>query len=118
MDCFSGQAIAIDVMEKELPEIYNNRAQQLIAENSFENSNWVIIDKGREVQERSAIYIENGVFKGIGFFNLNYQINKIEILQSIITPMENNRDVQHILKSYLRKNKKLKIINLNTKDNS
>ena len=105
-------------IQKELPEIYNYRAQQLIAKNSFENSNLVIIDKGREIQERSAIYIKNGVFKGIGFFNLNYQINKIEILQSIITPMENNRDVQHILKSYLRKNKKLKIINLNTKDNS
>jgi len=105
-------------IQKEKPEVYNNRAQQLIAENSFENSNLAIIDKGREIQERSAIYIENGVFKGIGYFNLNYQINKIEILQSIITPMENNRDVQHILKSYLRKNKKLKIINLNSKDNS
>ena len=31
----------------------------------------VIIDKGRDIDERSAIYVENGVFKGIGFFNLN-----------------------------------------------
>ena len=27
----------------------------------------VIIDKGREIDERSAIYIENGVFKGLDF---------------------------------------------------
>lgn len=104
-------------VQKEPTELYNLRAHQLITKNSFENSNLVIIDRGREIDERSAIYIENGVFKGLGFYNLNHQINKIEILQSIITPMDNNRDVQHILKSYLRKNKKLKIINLHTKDN-
>ncbi len=101
-------------IQKEQPELYNLRAQQLITKNSFENSNLVIVDKGREIDERSAVYIENGVFKGLGFFNLNYQINTVEVLQSLITPMENNRDVQHILKSYLRKNKKLKIINLHT----
>ena len=97
-------------IQKELPESYNLRAQQLISKNSFKNNNLVIVDKGREIDERSAIYIENGVFKGLGFFNLNYQINTVEVLQALITPMENNRDVQHILKSYLRKNKKLKIV--------
>ena len=97
-------------IQKEPPELYNKRVQQLINYNSFENKNFVIIDRGREIDEHSAFFIENGVFKGLGFFNLNYQINNIEVLQSIITPMENNRDVQHILKSYLRKNKKLKIV--------
>ena len=73
----------------------------------------VIIDRGRDIDERSAILIENGVFKGLGFVNLNYQINNIEVLESIITPMENNRDAQHIIKNYVRKNKRLKIINFN-----
>ena len=73
----------------------------------------VIIDRGRDIDERSAIYIENGVFKGIGFFNLNYQINTKEVLESIITPMENNRDTQHIIQSYMRRNKRLKVIQLN-----
>lgn len=75
----------------------------------------VIIDKGRDIDERSAIYIENGVFKGIGFFNLNYQINNIDVLESFITPMENNRDTQHIIQSYIRRNKRLKVIQLNSK---
>ena len=99
-------------IEKELPEIYNKRADVLINKNSYQNKNMVIIDKGRAVDERSAILIENGVFKGLGYFNLNYQINNIAILESIITPMENNRDTQHIIQSYLRKNKRLKIITL------
>ena len=95
---------------KEHPDDYNKRAEALIKKNSYKNKNMVIIDKGRDIDERSAIYIENGVFKGIGFFNLNYQINNIDVLKSFITPMENNRDTQHIIQSYLRKNKRLKIL--------
>jgi DNA polymerase-3 subunit epsilon len=99
-------------IEKEATEDYNQRVEQLITKNSYKNKNMVVVDKGRDIDERSAILIENGIFKGLGFFNLNYQINKIEVLQSIITPMENNRDAQHIIQNYIRKNKKrIKIIN-------
>jgi DNA polymerase III subunit epsilon len=97
-------------VNKEAPETYNKRVEALITKNSYANKNMVIIDKGRDIDERSAILIENGVFKGIGFFNLNYQINNIEVLESIITPMQNNRDTQHIIQSYLRKNKHVKQI--------
>ncbi len=100
-------------VQKEASELYNKRVQSLIDKNSYSQKNMVIIDKGRAIDERSAILIENGVFKGIGFFNLNYQINNIAVLESIITPMQNNRDTQHIIQSYIRKNKRLKIIQLN-----
>jgi len=102
---------------EENPTDYNNRASQLINKHSFENQNMVIIDRGRAIDERSAILIENGIFKGLGFYNLNYQINNIDVLQSIITPMQNNRDTQHIIQSYLRSNKKLKIIEFSTNSN-
>ncbi|WP_100615955.1 exonuclease domain-containing protein [Confluentibacter citreus] len=95
-------------IQKEAPEDYNRRVEALINKNSYKNKNLVIIDRGRDIDERSAILIESGVFKGLGFFNLNYQINNIEVLESIITPMENNRDTQHIIQSYLRKNKQVK----------
>ncbi|MFI0430730.1 exonuclease domain-containing protein [Mariniflexile sp. HMF6888] len=97
-------------IEKESAESYNKRVEALINKNSYKNKNMVIIDKGRDIDEHSAILIENGVFKGLGFFNLNYQINNIEVLESIITPMKNNRDTQHIIQSYLRKNNRVKII--------
>ncbi|WP_166964527.1 exonuclease domain-containing protein [Yeosuana marina] len=95
---------------KESSEDYNKRVMSLINKNSYRQKNMVIIDRGREIDERSAIYIENGVFKGIGFFNLNYQINNIDVLKSFITPMENNRDTQHIIQSYMRRNKRLKVL--------
>jgi DNA polymerase-3 subunit epsilon len=72
----------------------------------------LIIDKGRFLDERSVILIENGIYKGYGFYSLNFQINTPEVLKSIIIPMENNRDTQHIIQSYLRKYKVQKIINL------
>ncbi|WP_460220782.1 exonuclease domain-containing protein [Psychroserpens sp. MEBiC05023] len=95
---------------KETSEDYNKRVEELIAKNSYDNKNMVIIDQGRDIDEKSVIYIENGAFKGLGFYDLNHQINNIDVLESIITPMENNRDTQHIIQSYLRRNKKLKTI--------
>lgn len=100
-------------IQKEKPEDYNLRVKQLIIKNSYESQNMVVIDRGRYIEERSVIYIENGVFKGLGFFDLNYQITNLEVLESLITPMESNRDTQHIIQSYLRRNKSLKIIQLN-----
>ncbi|WP_400081321.1 exonuclease domain-containing protein [Winogradskyella sp. R77965] len=91
---------------------YNKRVNSLITKHSYENKNMLIIDRGRDIEEKSVFLIENGIFKGMGFFDLNHQINNREILASLITPMENNRDTQHIIQSYMRRNKRLKIIDL------
>ena len=92
---------------------YNKRVNSLIEKYSYANKNMLIIDKGRAIEEKSVFLIENGIFKGMGFFDLNHQINNRAILESLITPMENNRDTQHIIQSYMRRNKRLKIVNLN-----
>ena len=99
-------------IQEESSEIYNRRVSNLIEKNSYNNKNMVIIDRGRDIDERSAILIENGIFKGLGFFSLNYQITNIEVLKSFITPMDNNRDTQHIIQNYIRRNKRLKILKL------
>ena len=95
---------------EEEPEIYNERVKEFIDECSFENNNMVIVDRGRTFDERSAVLIENGIYKGYCFYELNYQINNIDILKNIIIPMQNNRDVKTIIQSYLRKNKVYKVI--------
>ena len=102
-------------IQKENPEDYNHRVLQLIEKNSFEGQNMAIIDKGRDIGEHSVLLIKDGVFKGLGFFDLNYQITNMNVLETLITPMENNLDVQHIIQNYLRKNKHLKIVRLNDK---
>lgn len=97
-------------IKKEDISVYNSRVNQLISKNSYSNKNLIIIDKGREIEERSAVVIKNGIFYGLGFFNLNHQITRVDVLESFITPMQNNRDTQHIIQSYMRKKKHLKII--------
>lgn len=92
------------------PEVYNARVQQFISENSFENKSMILIDRGRTVNERSAVLIENGVYQGYAYFDLNYQIMNIEILKNILIPMQNNRDVKNIIQNYISKSKSLKIL--------
>ncbi|MBG6110105.1 DNA polymerase-3 subunit epsilon [Flavobacterium sp. CG_23.5] len=93
------------------PEIYNARVLEFIEKNSFENQNMILIDKGRNISERSAVLIENGIYKGYAFYDLNYQIHNIEILRNIIIPMQNNRDTKNIIQGHVRRSKTLKVIN-------
>lgn len=97
-------------VEKVPASEYNKRIQKFIDENSFDNKNMIIIDRGRNVNERSAILVENGVYKGYAFYDLNHQINNANILKNILIPMESSRDTQRIIQAYIRKNKALKII--------
>lgn len=97
-------------IQKESPEEYNQRVEDFINEMAFDNNNMVVIDRGRKVDERSAVLIENGIYKGYCFYDLNYQINNIEILKNILIPMQNNRDTRSIIQSYLRKNKVMKVL--------
>ncbi|MUP46985.1 exonuclease [Gramella sp. BOM4] len=99
-------------VEEEAPEAYNERVNLLINKYSYENQNMLLVGKGREVDEKSALLIEDGIFKGVGYFNLNHQINNMDIIRSIINPMDNNRDAQHIIQSFLRKKHQFKIIQL------
>jgi DNA polymerase-3 subunit epsilon len=89
---------------------YNERVHFFIDKNSFDNARMIIIDKGRNINERSAVLVENGVYKGYAFYDLNYQIHNVEILKNIIIPMNSNRETRNIIQGYLRKNKGFKII--------
>jgi DNA polymerase-3 subunit epsilon len=95
---------------KETPEVYNQRVKEFLNEMSFNNQNKIIVDRGRKINERSAVLIENGVYKGYCFFDLNYQITNIGVFKNILIPMQNNRDTRSIIQGYLRKNRVQKII--------
>ena len=86
-------------------EEYNARVQDFLDNYTLQNQNIIIIDRGRKISEKSAILIENGIYKGFAFFDLNYQITNPEVLRNILIPMKNDRDVKNILQSHIRKNK-------------
>lgn len=92
---------------------YNKRVIAATTKNNINGKNVVVVDKGREIGEQSAILIRNGSLVGFGFYDLNYQINNIHILESIITPMNGTRDANYLIESYLRKKRVLKIVEIN-----
>jgi DNA polymerase-3 subunit epsilon len=98
---------------KETVSAHNERVQQAILKYSYPFKDMLIIDRGREVHERSAILIQNNKFQGFGFYDLNYQITHPEILMNMITPIKGNSELNHIIQSHLRKRKVKKIIELN-----
>ena len=102
----SGACIKLEDSQK-----YNNRLTKAIKYLNFENKNFAIIDKGRNVEENSFVLVENGLFIGLGYFNLNFQINNIEVLKKILISMEHNKDSQQIIQSSLKKSKGIRILN-------
>lgn len=93
---------------------YNQRVNEFVEKQALQNESMLIIDRGRTIEERSAVLVENGIFKGLTFYDLNFQINNIEILKSMITPMQHNRDVKNIIRAYLKRYKNKKVIPLVT----
>lgn len=94
-----------------LPEEYNERVQEFIDKNSFKTDSMILIDRGRNSSEQSAVLIENGIYKGYAFYDSNQQMTQIEILKNMLIPMQNNRDSRNIIQSYIRKGKLMKILN-------
>jgi DNA polymerase-3 subunit epsilon len=99
-------------IQKEAPLAYNGRVQQALEKYTLTHKNMLLVDKGRELGEKSGVLIKNGIFKGLGYFDLNHQMNNVQILESIITHMEGSPNAKHIIETYLRKRRVHKIIEL------
>ncbi|MDC1161850.1 exonuclease domain-containing protein [Tenacibaculum sp.] len=78
----------------------------------FNHTNMILIDKGRTIEEHSVILIEDDEISGYGFTNLAYQENQLDILKSILTPIENKILAKTIIKNYLKKKNVQKIVRL------
>ncbi len=95
---------------EESPESYNKRLEKAIERFQYPNDNFMIIDQGRNLEERSVIRIEKGKYMGFGYFDINEAASYPAILEECISYKQDNRDTLQIIKSYLKKNKVEKII--------
>ena len=89
---------------------FNFHKVKKVAPITFSNPNLLIIDKGRNINEKSAVLIENDVLLGYCFVDLEYQINNIEILKSLISPLDDNLENRAIVKNHLQKKRVERII--------
>ena len=102
-------AIELDVLSPK----FNFRKKPKTTAQDFNNESFIIIEKGREIEEHAVILVEENTVYGYGFTNLNYQENKLDILKTVLTPIQNKIQSKNIIKNYMNKNNIKKIIRLN-----
>ena len=91
--------------------INNIKIENFIKEFTFPYSNMIIIDKGRNIDEKSVILIKESNYVGYGYFNLNYQITNYNILESLIIESNTSLNSNKLIIAFIKKNKVEKIIN-------
>ena len=97
---------------KEDLNIYNKKLQEMIENLKFIPSTFIMIDKGRNVNEKSFVLIENQLIKGYGYYDLNYQIKSLKKIKNRMVKIDHNQDVKSIIYSYIKSNKYQEIIQL------
>lgn len=95
---------------KESPDIYNKRVMKALAAFYYKHKNLLIIDRGREENERSVIQLENGKYVGFGFLNTEESYLQLEDIINCVKIYEDNQDIQQIIRTYLNKHDVEKII--------
>ncbi len=95
---------------KESPESYNQRARNVIDEHSFNHQSFFILDKGRAAGEIAVVMINCGKYAGYGYIDEEYYAGNIENLKACIEFYSDNRDVQQIIRLYLKNNIQCKIL--------
>ena len=98
--CIQGEAVAA----------YNKRAEALLDSLTLDRGNVLIIDRGREPEERSLVRIEKGIYMGYGYLSVNDSYLGIEQMLDCIQPSLDNRDIRQILKNWLKNNKVEKML--------
>jgi DNA polymerase-3 subunit epsilon len=89
---------------------YNLRSKKRMLLENFNSDNMLLIDKGRTINEHAVILIENNDVIGYCFTNLAFQENRMDILKSMITPIENKVLAKTIIKNHLRLKNTTKIV--------
>ncbi|MEM9990943.1 MAG: exonuclease domain-containing protein [Bacteroidota bacterium] len=95
----------------ERAEEYNLRAKEALEEmsNVFERD-FVVIDEGRNEQERSIVLVEDGEYCGFGYIDAEESISTVSNLRHAVTAYESNPEVKRIIRGYLDKNPNVKVI--------
>ncbi|MDR1877188.1 MAG: exonuclease [Flavobacteriaceae bacterium] len=71
----------------------DNSLHQFISKLTLKDKKLLLIDKGRNLSEKSFLFFENGILQGYGFYSLHSQIKNIERIRKIMVPSRAGADV-------------------------
>ncbi|MEC5167210.1 DNA polymerase-3 subunit epsilon [Flavobacterium sp. PL11] len=89
-----------------LPDLdfHNIQVQSAIDFYLSSRQSFAIIDKGRTVDERSYIWVQNGHFYGMGYIDSDIAMDDLSQIKEHITPYKTNQYIMQLIFSFVEKN--------------
>jgi DNA polymerase-3 subunit epsilon len=79
------------------PQEYNIRVQEAMQWITRSLPTLAVIDVGRTPDERSCIFMEEGVFKGMGYLSLHTDVCDLQSIRAAIEPMPDNDFIRGLI---------------------
>ncbi|NTW24868.1 MAG: GIY-YIG nuclease family protein [Lentimicrobium sp.] len=99
---------------QETPEQYNRRVEAAIRLSGFHYPDFFIVDRGRHADEVAVVKIAGGRYMGFGYTDASD--SGIESLDNCISFYDDNRDTRQIIRNYLKKNPRTRIVKIHIND--
>jgi len=90
---------------------YNVRAKKLLSTYSYDQDDMLIVLSGKCEDELATVLIKNGKYVGFGYFEKSV-LNNIDLVIDSINSYSDNKDVQQIIRTYVKTKNDFKIIEL------
>ncbi|WP_158974161.1 exonuclease domain-containing protein [Cellulophaga sp. L1A9] len=85
-------------------ETYNAKVKQAIIDIQSKNENYIIREKGRNMDESGVILIQDNTYMGYGFVENEIAIENINDLTPFITAQKNTFETERLIANYMIKN--------------
>jgi DNA polymerase-3 subunit epsilon len=90
-------------------EEYNKRVEEAIESFTYEHSSFVVVGQGRRHDEKSLVVVEHGRYVGFGYVDETFSARKLSDFKDAVNRYNDNKDVQQIIRQYLRTKHKDKV---------
>ncbi|WP_300601904.1 exonuclease domain-containing protein [Niabella sp.] len=85
------------------PKIYNEKVARALSFLKEDTATFYIIDKGRNCNEKSCVWIENGSFYGMGYIDNTADIYCLDDIKDSLTPYNSTHYIMQLIISFICK---------------
>jgi DNA polymerase-3 subunit epsilon len=91
-------------------EIYNKRAQEILDKYIFRDPDFVLLDNGRNLNERAVILIEKGHYSGFGYFDPSETMHSAADFGSLVKKAIYYPDTDDLVRGWMKKSTSYKYL--------
>ena len=85
----------------EPPEVYNKKVKMAMDGNDQNAEDYAILGNGRSFGEKSVVLIENGIYQGYGFIDMEETIENKEQIRDRIEMLRETPEIKSIISSFV-----------------